>query len=93
VQHTGGVRHLERAEQRDADLRHGARGECAVLHDDLGQAARLEQLHHDPGPAGLGDHVVDLYDRRVRQCRRGARLAQCPLVHRGLVAGRHPGGE
>ncbi len=91
VQHAGRVGDLERAEQRDADLGHRSRCERAVLDDHLGQAAGLQELHDDPRPAGLGDHVVDLDHGRVRQRGGGAGLAQRPLVHRVAVGRRHAG--
>ena len=72
-----------------------ARGrERPVLDHHVGEAAGLEQLHHDPRPAALGDHVVDLHHARVRQRGGGAGLAQRALVHRVAVARRPgPGGR
>ena len=64
-------------------------GERAVVDDHVGQAAGLQQLHHDPGPAAVGDHVVDLDHARVRQRGGRAGLAQRPLAEGVLLALRH----
>jgi len=88
VQHAVGVGDLQRAEQRDADLRDRARRDRAVFDHHVGEAARVEQLHDDPRSTAFLDDVVDLHHGRVLQRRGGARFAHGALVHRVTVAGR-----
>ena len=61
-----------------------------VLDHHVGEAAGVQQLHHDPRPAGLGDHVVDLHHGGVLDGGGGAGLAQGAFVHRVAVAGGQP---
>ncbi len=59
VQDARAVRLGQDAQQVQADLRGPARGQHPVLADHLAQRTGLDQLHHDPRPVVLLDHVVD----------------------------------
>ena len=93
VQHAGRVGDLQRAEHGDADLGDGALGQRPVVDDHVGEAARLQQLHDDPRPATVGDHVVDLHHAGVRQRRGGPGLPQRALAERVPFRLRHRGGS
>ncbi|RAO53577.1 hypothetical protein PSN01_03877 [Micromonospora saelicesensis] len=93
VQHADRVRDLQRAEQRDADLGDGTGRDRPVLDHHVGEAAGVQQLHHDPRPAGLGDHVVHLHHSGVLDGGGGAGLPQGAFVHRVAVAGGQPRGQ
>ena len=54
---------LQRGQDSEADLGDPVRRQRPVVAQDLAEAAGLEQLHHDPGPAVLLDDVVGR-DRR-----------------------------
>ncbi len=75
VEHPGGVRRAERAEDLGADARDRAGIEGTVRADDLAERAGADQLHDDPGPAVLLDDVVDDDHRRMVEAPGGPRLA------------------
>ncbi len=65
VDHADRVGALQRGEHLRADPRGLARVDHAVLLDQFGQRATVDELHHDPGLAVLLDDVVDGDDARV----------------------------
>jgi hypothetical protein len=79
MQHPGGMGGLQRREHLKADPRHLPRRQGPVFPDHLAQGPRLDQLHHDPGPALLLHHVVHGDDVGVAEPGGRPGLAQGPL--------------
>ena len=65
----------------------------AALPHGLLQGPGADQLHDDPGPAVLLDHVVDGDDARVAEPRGGPGLAQHPPVSHLLARLVEPVGQ
>ncbi len=86
----GGTQHVQHGH---AHLGGAARGERAVVADDLGERAALDQLHHDPGAVVLVDHVVDRHGSVVADPGNGLRLAQRAGDQTTLLVLLHPAGE
>jgi hypothetical protein len=87
------VRRLQRAEQRQADLRRARRVERALGRDDVREGARLDQLHDEVGRAVVLDDVVDGHRARVVQAGGGPRLAPGALAQHVAVDVRHAVGK
>jgi hypothetical protein len=82
------VRGPQRPEQREPDLCRALRRERAVDPDDVGQRARLDELHDEVRRVVVLDHVVDGDGAGVRQLRGRAGLAAGALAQDGaLVVG------
>jgi hypothetical protein len=75
------VRGGQRVEQVQADASDGRQSERPVDGEGVGERARGQQLHDDPGASVLLDHVVDGHGARMRHARR------CPRLAEGALAG------
>jgi len=72
------VRGTQRVEDLQADLRGSLLGQQAVFPDGLRQGTPIDQLHDDPRPALVGDHVIHGHDAGMPQPGGGLGLAQRP---------------
>ncbi|CAM5728440.1 hypothetical protein STENM223S_00951 [Streptomyces tendae] len=86
VQDAGGVRGAQGAQHPQADAGGLARLDALLLLDRVGQRAALDQLHDDPRPAVVLQHVVHGDDGRVVDPRGGPRLRARACQQGGLFA-------
>ncbi len=86
VQYAGGVRGGQRAQHPQADPGGLARLDAADVLDLVGQRVALDELHHDPRPAVVVEHVVQGDDGGVVDPRRRARLGPGTGEQNGLLA-------
>jgi hypothetical protein len=77
------------AQHGQPDLGHPMRGQ----RPGLVEGTAGQQLHHDPGPVVLGDHVVHPDDRTVSQPGRHPRLADRAFAQDGAAFGGDPPGQ
>jgi hypothetical protein len=80
--HPGGVCRAEGVEHLAADVRDPAGRQRALLPQHRAERPRPDELHDDPGPAVLLDHVVDDDHARVGDPPGRPRLPYGPLVER-----------
>jgi hypothetical protein len=85
VQYAPGVHLAQRGDQAEADPGRLAGAQRPLLGHDPLQGAAGDQLHDDPQPVALVDHVVDADDVGVVDAGRGPRLAQGALTARAGV--------
>ncbi len=78
VQDALAVRGAQHVEHGEPDLGGAARLQQAVLPDDLGERLALDELHDDPGPVVLLDHVEHGHGAGVADPRDRLGLAQRP---------------
>lgn len=86
VQHTGGVRSAQRAQHPQPDPCGLGRFEAPLLLDLVGQRVALHQLHDDPRPVVVFQHVMDGDDGRVVDPGGGPRLGVGPGEQPGPLA-------
>src|SRR5690606_41139308 len=86
VHYPGLVRGVEGVQEGTADVRDAFGGQRARRLDEVLDAGRLDNLHHDPGTALFDDYVVHVDDGVRAQLSRRARLSEGAAVEDCPVA-------